>query len=104
VTKLLLIVSDGRPYDMDYGQQYGEDAIMEYALADTARALEEARTRGVRPYLITVDPGGGDYLGRMCDPREYHVISDARDLPRSLAELYAVARGDKQVAMAAGRR
>jgi nitric oxide reductase NorD protein len=104
VTKLLLIISDGRPYDLDYGQQYGEDAILDYALADTARALAEARLRGVRPYLITVDPGGGDYLSRMCDPREYHVISDARDLPRSLAELYAVARGNSQPAMAGGRR
>jgi nitric oxide reductase NorD protein len=93
-TKLLLIISDGRPYDIDYGQQYGEGAIMDYAIADTARALAECRGRGVRPYLITVDPAGGDYLARMCDPREYHVISDARDLPAALAELYAVARAE----------
>ena len=93
-TKVLLVVSDGRPYDFDYGQQYGESAILDYALADTARALAEARTRGVRPYLVTVDPAGGDYLGRMCDPREYHVIKDARDLPESLAQLYVVARAD----------
>lgn len=91
-TKLLLVVSDGRPYDLDYGQHYGEDDVLGYALADTARALDEARDRGVRPYLITVDPAGGDYLSRMCDPREYHVIADARDLPGSLAQLYVVAR------------
>jgi nitric oxide reductase NorD protein len=94
-TKVLLIVSDGRPFDLDYGQQYGESAIMEYAIADTARAMDEARAHGVRPYLITVDPAGGDYLSRMCDPREYHVISDARDLPAALAELYVVARADR---------
>jgi nitric oxide reductase activation protein len=96
-TKILLVVSDGRPYDFDYGQQYGEDAIMDYALADTARALDEARRHDVRPYLITVDPAGGDYLSRMCDPREYHVISDARDLPESLAQLYVVARRDRSL-------
>jgi nitric oxide reductase activation protein len=93
-TKIMLVVSDGRPYDLDYGQQYGEEAVLDYALADTAKALDEARALGVRPYLITVDPAGGDYLSRMCDPREYHVISDARDLPASLAELYVVARAD----------
>jgi nitric oxide reductase NorD protein len=93
-TKILLIVSDGRPYDLDYGQQYGEAAIMDYALADTAHALQEVRERGVRPYLITVDPAGGDYLSRMCDPREYHVIGDARELPEALTELYVVARAD----------
>jgi nitric oxide reductase activation protein len=90
----MLILSDGRPFDLDYGQQYGEEMVMEYALADTARALAEARARGVRPYLITVDPAGGDYLGKMCDPREYHVISDARELPAALAQLYAVARAE----------
>jgi nitric oxide reductase NorD protein len=93
-TKIMLIVSDGRPYDLDYGQQYGDDAVLDYALADTSRALDEARSAGVRPYLITVDPAGGDYLARMCDPREYHVIGDARDLPASLAELYVVARAE----------
>lgn len=93
-SRLLLIVSDGRPFDLDYGQQYGEDAVLRYALADTARALDEARRRGVRPYLITVDPDGGDYLGDVCDAREYHVIGNARDLPTALAELYLVARND----------
>lgn len=93
-TKVLLIISDGRPYDLDYGQQYGDDAVLGYAVADTARSLEEARGRGVRPYLITVDPAGADYLGAMCDPREYHVIGDAWDLPQALASLYLVARGD----------
>lgn len=91
-TKLLLIVSDGRPYDLDYGQQYGDEAVLRYAVGDTAQALAEARRRGVRPYLITVDPAGADYLGAMCDPREYHVIADAHDLPAALASLYLVAR------------
>ena len=84
---MLLVVSDGRPYDLDYGQQYGDAAVLDYAVADTARALAEARDRGVRPYLVTVDPAGGDYLSEMCDPREYHVIADARDLPAALGQL-----------------
>jgi nitric oxide reductase activation protein len=91
-TKVLLVVSDGRPYDLDYGQQYGDAAVLDYAVADTARALAEARERGVQPYLVTVDPAGGDYLSEMCDPREYHVIADARDLPAALGQLYVVAR------------
>ncbi len=91
-TKILLIISDGRPYDLDYGQQYGDDAVLTYAVADTAKAMDEARSRGVRPYLITVDPAGGDYLSDLCDPQEYHVITDANDLPAALAQLYLVAR------------
>ncbi|MEV0066318.1 VWA domain-containing protein [Amycolatopsis sp. NPDC050768] len=91
-SKLLVLVSDGRPFDLDYGQRYGEDAVLDYALADTTRALAEARLAGVRPYLITVDPAGGDYLRTMCDPDEYHVIADPRDLPVALARLYVTAR------------
>jgi nitric oxide reductase NorD protein len=91
-TRVLLVISDGRPYDLDYGQQYGDDQVLNYAVADTAQALTEARSHGVRPYLITVDPAGADYLGAMCDPREYHVITNAWDLPAALAELYLVAR------------
>ena len=38
----------------------------------------------------------------MCDPREYHVIADARDLPAALAQLYVVARGEAPRAARAG--
>lgn len=91
-TRLLLIVSDGRPYDLDYGQRYGEDRALDYALADTARALEEARRLGVRPLLVTVDPAGDDYLRSMCDATEYRVIKDIHQLPTALVTLYATAR------------
>lgn len=97
-TKILVIVSDGRPFDIDYGQQYrqqyGDEAILEYGIADTARALEDARDLGVHPYLVTVDPEGDDYLSRACDPSSYHVIAEAKDLPAALAELYVAVRRD----------
>ena len=91
-TKLLIMLSDGRPFDLDYGQQYGEDRVLDYAVADTARALEEARAKCVSPYLLTVDPGGEDYLSAMCEERWYRLIDDARELPRALANLYVEAR------------
>lgn len=92
-SKIMLIVSDGRPFDFDYGQRYGDDAVVSYALADTARALTEARRRRVWPYLVTVDPEGGDYLADICEPAEYHVIANPRDLPAAVGELYRIARG-----------
>ena len=91
-SRIMLIISDGRPFDLDYGQQYGDDAVVPYALADTGRALDEARRRGVWPYLITVDPEGSDYLADICESTEYHVIADPRDLPAAACELYQVAR------------
>jgi nitric oxide reductase NorD protein len=91
-TRLLIVISDGRPFDIDYGQQYGDEGILTYAVGDTAKALDEARTSGVHPYLITVDPDGDDYLAGACDPRGYHVIAEATDLPEALAELYVAVR------------
>lgn len=93
-TKILLVLSDGRPFDIDYGQQYGDEAILTYTVSDTAKALEEARALGVHPYLVTVDPEGEDYLSRVCDPGSYHVIAETSELPTALAELYAAVRHD----------
>jgi hypothetical protein len=97
-TKLLIVISDGRPFDIDYGQQYGDEGILGYAVGDTAKALDEARASGLHPYLITVDPDGDDYLAGACDPRGYHIIAEATDLPEALAELYVAVRQDATAA------
>lgn len=87
-TKVLLLLSDGRPFDIDYGQEYGEGAEVEYALQDTRKALIEARERGVRPFILTIDPQGNDYLKAMCDGFGYEVIRDVAELPLRLVSLY----------------
>ncbi|WGL52476.1 hypothetical protein P5P86_01295 [Nocardioides sp. BP30] len=92
-TKIMFVISDGRPYDIDYGQQYGEMAMLGYTIDDTARALGEAREAGVHPYLVTVDPDGADYLGTACEPGSYRVIAETADLPEALAALYTSVRG-----------
>jgi len=92
-TKIMFVISDGRPFDIDYGQQYGEEAMLGYSIGDTAQALREARDLGVHPYLVTIDPDGADYLGAACDPGSYRVIADAQDLPEALAALYTSVRG-----------
>ena len=87
-TKLLLLLSDGRPFDIDYGQQYGEGAELAYAQHDTREALAEAQRQGVRPFVLTVDPHGDDYLREMCDGVAYEALQDASELPLRLVELY----------------
>jgi Mg-chelatase subunit ChlD len=103
-TRILMVISDGRPYDIDYGQQYGDEAILTYAVSDTARALEESAAAGVHPYLVTIDPDGADYLGRVCDPAFYHVIAEAQELPEALTDLYAAVRRDAKTARAGRAR
>ncbi|HEY6973409.1 MAG TPA: VWA domain-containing protein, partial [Nitrospiraceae bacterium] len=46
-TNLLIVVSDGRPLDDGYKD--------EYSLEDTKTALREAKRRGIHPFCITID-------------------------------------------------
>lgn len=87
-TKVLMLVSDGRPFDLDYGQEYGENAEVDYAVHDTRQALQEAQQRGVTPFILTVDQDGADYLRLMCDDLQYEVLNDVNLLPARLLALY----------------
>jgi nitric oxide reductase NorD protein len=82
--RLLLLLSDGFPQDHDYGEDRRSN---EYALHDTMMALLEAKKEGIRPFCITVDQGGNDYLRKMCDPRSYLVIQDIYSLPETLPNI-----------------
>jgi len=81
----LLLLSDGFPQDLDYGDDRQSHV---YGIRDTATALREAQAVGVRPYCITVDLAGHDYLRDMCDPNAYLVIENVADLPRELPKIY----------------
>jgi nitric oxide reductase activation protein len=87
-TKVLLVLSDGRPFDVDYGQEYGEGAEVAYAQHDTRQALAEARRHGITPFLLTVDPHGNEYLREMCDGLGYEVLGEVSELPLRLVSLY----------------
>ncbi len=91
-TKLLIVVSDGYPQDIDYGPNRADK---EYGLQDTARALQDAAAAGIASYCVTIDPAGHDYLRRMCADQHYLVIDDVAALPRELAKLYA-SQGTRQ--------
>jgi len=89
-TRLLVVVSDGYPQDSDYGPDRLDP---EYGIRDTARALADASRAGVVPFCVTIDPGGHDYLRRMCAPNRYRVIDDVPALPAALAGIYAELSG-----------
>jgi len=84
--RLLVIVSDGYPQDVDYGPDRLDE---EYGVQDTARAFRDAERSGIATFCVTIDPAGHDYLGRMCPPRRYRVIEDVPELPEALAAVYA---------------
>jgi nitric oxide reductase activation protein len=84
-TRLLFLVSDGRPYDRDYGRDANDQA---YAVNDTRQALREAARRKIRPFCLTIDKEGADYMRAMCEDLPYEVVDCVEDLPLSLITAY----------------
>ena len=84
-TKILLLLSDGRPQDRGYSRQGTEKA---YAVHDTHMALIESRAQGITPFCLTVDKAGHDYLQAMCGDIGYEVLDDVATLPARLPMLY----------------
>ncbi len=79
-TRLLILISDGRPLDDGYKD--------EYSLEDTKVALREARQRGVHPFCITIDREADGYVRRMYGDVQFAVIDHLEALPKRLPRIY----------------
>ncbi|MEK7300694.1 MAG: VWA domain-containing protein, partial [Nitrospirota bacterium] len=79
-TKLLVLVSDGRPLDGDYKD--------DYSLEDTKAALREARQAGIDPFCVTIDAAADAYLRRMYGDVRFAVIDRVESLPARLPRIY----------------
>lgn len=84
-TKLLFLISDGRPQDRGYSR---EGVEKEYAVHDTKMALDEAKKENINAFCLTVDKSGHDYLKTMCEDIGYEVLDDINALPERLLYLY----------------
>jgi nitric oxide reductase activation protein len=84
-TRLLFLLSDGRPQDRDY-RRPGSDK--EYAIHDTHMALLEAQRQRITPFCLTVDAAGHDYMQAMCAGIRYEVLDTLAALPARLSMLY----------------
>jgi hypothetical protein len=80
-TRLLIVLSDGRPYDHDYG-----DA--RYAREDTREALRQAKIEGITPFCITIDRESEAELRDLYGEVGYTIIDDVLSLPERLPGIY----------------
>jgi nitric oxide reductase NorD protein len=84
--RLLLIITDGKPNDLDkYEGRYG--------IEDTRVAVAEARRLGLTPFCVTIDQKAGDYLPHLFGASGYVVVRDAAMLPQVLPRLYVQLTG-----------
>ncbi|MBK9315693.1 MAG: VWA domain-containing protein [Acidobacteria bacterium] len=80
-TKLLIVLSDGRPYDHDYGDS-------RYAREDTKIALRQAKIQGITPFCITIDRESEAELKDLYGEVGYTIIDDVMSLPERLPGIY----------------
>lgn len=80
-TKLLIVLSDGRPYDHDYGDS-------RYAREDTKMALRQAKVNGITPFCITIDRDSEAELKDLYGEIGYTIIDDVMSLPERLPGIY----------------
>lgn len=78
--RLLIVLSDGRPHDMDaYSGRYGVE--------DARQAVMEAMTEGIHAFCLTVDRDAPAYVGHIFGPAGAATLSEPRELSRALLEV-----------------
>jgi nitric oxide reductase NorD protein len=80
--KLILLVTDGEPADID-------ERDPQHLRHDTKKAVEELYTSGVLTYCLTLDPNADDYVKRIFGQNNYTIIDNVDRLPEQLPTLFA---------------
>ena len=84
--KLILLVTDGEPADID-------EQDPQHLRHDTKKAVEELYTNGVLTYCLTLDPLADTYVKRIFGENNYTVIDHVDRLPEQLPLLFASLTG-----------
>ncbi|MCC6534191.1 MAG: hypothetical protein IT531_16705 [Burkholderiales bacterium] len=72
--RLLLLLSDGKPNDIDdYDGRYGVE--------DMRQAVTEARLQGICAFCLTIDRQAATYLPRVFGPNQYALLTEPQRLP-----------------------
>lgn len=80
--KLILLVTDGEPADID-------ERDPQHLRHDTKKAVEELYSTGVLTYCLTLDPHADGYVKRIFGENNYTVIDHVDRLPEQLPVLFA---------------
>jgi hypothetical protein len=80
--KLILLVTDGEPADID-------ETDPQHLRFDTKKAVEELYSTGVLTYCLTLDPQADSYVKRIFGENNYTIIENVEKLPEQLPLLFA---------------
>ncbi len=77
--RLLLLLSDGKPNDVD-------DYEGRYGVEDMRQAVTEARMQGINPFCLTIDRQAANYLPGVFGAHQYALLPKPELLPTALLE------------------
>ena len=80
--KLLLLVTDGEPADID-------ERDPQHLRHDTRKAVEELHSKGILTYCLTLDANADAYVKRIFGMNNYTIIDHVDRLPEKLPVLFA---------------
>jgi len=80
--KLLLVVTDGEPADID-------ERDPQHLRLDTKKAVDELHSKGIMSYCLTLDPDADSYVKRIFGANNYTIIDHVQRLPEKLPTLFA---------------
>ncbi|TYO67700.1 VWA domain-containing protein [Bradyrhizobium hipponense] len=79
--KLLLVLTDGKPNDVDHYEG-------RFAVEDTRKAVQEARRLGIAVFGVTVDATAQSYFPTLFGRSGYAIVGNIRRLPAALPAIY----------------
>ena len=80
--KLILLVTDGEPADID-------ERDPQHLRQDTRKAVEDLECQGIQSYCLTLDPNADDYVRRIFGTGRYTIVDKVTRLPEKLPVLFA---------------
>jgi nitric oxide reductase NorD protein len=80
--KLLLLVTDGEPADID-------ERDPQHLRHDTRKAVEELYAKGILTYCLTLDENADTYVKRIFGVNNYTIVDHVDRLPEKLPALFA---------------
>ena len=79
--KLLLVITDGKPNDLDHYEG-------RFGVEDTRRAAQEARRRGQAVFCVAIDAQARAYLPHLFGPAGFSIVSKPEKLTAALPAIY----------------
>ncbi|WP_294532219.1 VWA domain-containing protein [uncultured Rhodoblastus sp.] len=79
--KLLLVITDGKPNDLDHYEG-------RFGVEDTRRAAQEARRRGHSVFCVAIDPQARSYLPHLFGPAGFSIVAKPEKLSAALPAIY----------------